>query len=143
MAPGDPYQPFPLHLHDFSMQHPLHYMIHGYIQAGLWVHDSREYMSTGLLELLQSYALNPSTPARLASEAVSMAITPTMMDLASASFQLPCPLGLDRQASDLRLLPFCTAPQPACRNPALGFPSAVHLLSPLAPTSSPLSLGLC
>jgi hypothetical protein len=57
-------------------------------------------MSTGLLELLQSYALNPSTPARLASEAVSMAITAIMMDLASASLLLPCPLGLDLQATD-------------------------------------------
>jgi hypothetical protein len=60
-------------------------------------------MSTGLLEMLQSYALNPSAPYRLTREAVSMAITLTMTYLAEASFWLLCPRSLVVHASVFRL----------------------------------------
>ncbi|MFN9901085.1 MAG: hypothetical protein ACK55Z_20355, partial [bacterium] len=60
-------------------------------------------MSTGLLELLQSYAWNPSTLAKPDSEAVSTAITPTRVARALASFLLTVSLGFDLQTSDLLL----------------------------------------
>jgi hypothetical protein len=62
-------------------------------------------MSTGLLALLQFYALKSSTPDMLAREAVSMAITLTMMDLAEASFLFPPSRGPVFHASAFCLFP--------------------------------------